>query len=41
LNRDRFYDSAPLPAVDPTRLPWILKRFLRQHGMRYVDIRDR
>jgi hypothetical protein len=30
----------PLPGVDPIRsLRWILKRVLRQHGMRCVDIR--
>jgi len=31
----------PLPNVDGTRaMRWILKRLLRQHGMRCVSVRE-
>jgi hypothetical protein len=31
----------PLPHVDPIRsLRWVLKKLLRQHGMRCVELRE-
>jgi hypothetical protein len=40
LNRDKFVLTLqPLPGADAIRsLRWVLKRLLRQFGMRCVDI---